>query len=391
MIQDTYWMNQALNLAEQGRPWTSPNPLVGAVIVKNNRLISKGYHSRFGAPHAEVEAIQKAGRRSDGATLYVTLEPCSTFGKTPPCTELVKRSNIKRLVVGALDPNPVHAGRGISFLKKNKICVTTGILEKQVLHQNESFVKWVTQKIPFVILKMAQSLDGKIASRTGSSRWISGPEAREWVHDLRSQVDAILIGKNTLLQDNPRLTVRNAKPLTLTLSPKRGEGSPPAGQAGVRGGKPWRVVLDPKAEVQISARIFRQKGPILLVCLDSYMKQAVKKFNLRQVTLLPMKAKKGRFDLLKLLQFLGSIGIASVLVEGGGELAASLIEQKLVDKIAWIVAPKMVGGRDAKTSVEGMGVRSLSDAPELTSVLMKQLGNDFLIEGYLASPCFLES
>lgn len=374
MIQDTYWMNQALNLAEQGRPWTSPNPLVGAVIVKNNRLISTGYHSRFGAPHAEAEAIKKAGGRCAGATLYVTLEPCSTFGKTPPCTELLKRSNIKRLVVGALDPNPVHAGRGISFLKKNKIRIITGILEKQVLHQNESFVKWVTRKMPFVILKMAQSLDGKIASRTGSSRWISGREAREWVHDLRSQVDAILIGKNTLLQDNPRLTVRQSKSVHKSKIKF-----------------PWRIVLDPKAEVQTSARIFRQKGPILLVCLDSYIKQAVKKFHSRQVTLLPMKSKKGRFDLLELLQFLGSIGIASVLVEGGGELAASLIEQKLADKIAWIVAPKMVGGRDAKTSVEGIGVRNLSDAPELTSVHMKQLGNDFLIEGYLASPCFLES
>ncbi len=360
--QDEKWMSQALALAEKGRPWTSPNPLVGALLVKKNRLISQGYHTKFGALHAEAEAIKKAGSRSKGSALYVTLEPCSSHGKTPPCVETIKQAGIKRVVIGAIDPNPLHRGRAISKLKKNKIQVTSGILEHRALEQNQAFVKWITTKTPFVILKMAQSLDGKIASHTGSSRWVSGPEARHWVHHLRSQVDAVLIGKNTLLQDDPRLTVRNGK-VTRT---------------------PWRVILDPRGEVPLSAQIFKQDGPVILACSVKYVSRVRKKYAKKAVTLLPLRETKGRLDLKQLLQFLGSMGIASLLVEGGGELAASFIEQGLVDQVKWIIAPKFIGGRTAKTSVEGLGTKLLSHAPRIKSMQVAPLGEDFLFEGDLS-------
>ena len=361
-FSDEKWMEQALALAEKGRPWTSPNPLVGAVIVKNNRFVSSGYHTRYGAPHAEIEAIRKSGTRSVGSTLYVTLEPCSTYGKTPPCTEAITRAGIKRIIIGTEDPNPVHHGRGLSFLAKHKIQITKGVLKKKVLRQNEAFVKWITTGKPFVILKMAQSLDGKIASRTGSSHWISGHKARQWVHHLRSQVDAVLIGKNTLLMDDPRLTVRNGK---LTKSP-------------------WRIILDSRGESLISARIFKQDGPVILACFEHEIRRVVKKFSSKNITLLPLKQRHGKLDLRQLLDRLGSMGITSLLVEGGGELAGSFIEERLVDQVKWVLAPKIIGGRESKTSVEGIGIDSLSRAHRIKSVEMSQLGEDFLFEGYVS-------
>lgn len=376
------WMKQALVLAEKGRPWTSPNPLVGAVMVKKNHFISSGYHTQFGAPHAEIEAIQNAGSRARGSTLYVTLEPCSTFGKTPPCTESIKRSGIKHVIIGALDPNPVHHGRGISILKKSSIRVTKWILEKEVLHQNEAYVKWITKKIPFVILKMAQSLDGKIASRTGNSRWISGRPAREWVHRLRSKVDAILIGKNTLLADDPRLTVRNGTSLLPSSSIVAARRQLNGQAREIK--SPWRIVLDPKGESSPTARIFKQNAPVILACSENRIRQVAKKYSHQGITLLPLKEKNGKLDLVQLLRFLGSMGISSLLVEGGGELAASFIEQGLVDQVKWILAPKIIGGRDTKTSVEGMGVQLLSRAHRVKSIRMSQLGEDFLLEGYVA-------
>ncbi len=381
-FQDEKWMKQALKLAEKGRPWTSPNPLVGAVLVRNNRLISQGYHTAFGAPHAEMAAIRKAGNRSKGSTLYVTLEPCCTYGKTPPCTESIKRAGIKRVVVGAADPNPIHCGRGIRLLQKNKIAVTQGILKDQALHQNEAFVKWVTKRIPFVILKMAQSLDGKIASRTGNSRWISGRPARQWVHHLRSKVDAILIGKNTLLKDDPRLSVRNGaarslSPIVATWPQLNGQNN--------KTKSPWRIILDPRGECSRSAKIFKQTGPIILACSERFTNKVAKKFSDEDITILPLKEKRGRLNLKQLLSSLGLLGITSLLVEGGGELAGSFIEQNLVDQVKWILAPKIVGGRTAKTSVEGTGTDLLSGATKIKSIRMSRLGEDFLFEGYVNS------
>ena len=361
MIQpDEYWMNRALRLAEKGRPFTSPNPLVGACLVKHHQLIAEGYHTRFGCPHAEIEVLSRAGKKAAGATLYVTLEPCSTYGKTPPCTEAIKRAKIKKVVIGTIDPNPKHNGRSISFFKKNDIQVKTGILKGRVLEQNETFIKWIKSGLPFVVLKMAQSLDGKIASKTGSSRWISGEKARHWVHHLRARMDAVLIGKNTLFTDDPRLTARNGQISKL----------------------PWRIILDSNAESSVHSRIFKQKGPVVLVCLEQNAKKAVRKFDRLSVTVLPIQERKGKVDLHELMKHLGSVGISSLLVEGGGEVAWSFIEEKLVDKICWVIAPKIIGGRNAKTSVEGEGISLLDRAPKIRSLRSRFLGEDLLIEGY---------
>jgi len=360
---DIYWMNQALKLAERGRGWVSPNPLVGACLVKGNRLIASGFHAKFGGPHAEAEVIRKAGKNTKGATLYVTLEPCSTYGKTPPCTDAILAAGVKRVVIGAVDFNPKHNHRGIRILKKGRVSVTAGVLKKEAEKQNEAFFKWVQKGIPFVILKMAQSLDGKIASRTGKSRWISGPEAREWVHGLRASVDAVLVGKNTLLLDDPRLTVRNGK---------------------IRR-EPWRIVLDRKGESPKTARLFKAGGPAVLVCSQKYFKSVTQKFKNTPVSILPLKEKKGKLNLNELLKRLGSLGITSLLVEGGGEAAWSFLNSKLVDKVAWVIAPKIVGGKDAKTSVEGLGVDSLEQAPNIQMERLSPLGKDFLLEGYVRS------
>jgi len=229
---------------------------------------------------------------------------------------------------------------------------------------------------------MAQSLDGKIASRTGNSRWISGPRARKWVHELRSQVDAILIGKNTLLRDDPRLTVRNgtARPLPPIVAAR-----PQLNGQNRKAKSPWRIILDPRGECSRSAKIFKQTGPIILACSERFTSRVAEKFSEEGVTILPLKEKRGRLNLKQLLSSLGSLGITSLLVEGGGELAGSFIEQNLVDQVKWILAPKIVGGRTAKTSVEGSGIKLLSGATKIKSIRMSRLGEDFLLEGYVNS------
>ena len=363
MTIDERWMGYALELAEKGRGFTSPNPVVGACLVKNNRLVSSGFHAYFGAPHAEVEAIRRAGKRAHGATLYVTLEPCSTYGKTPPCTEAIREAGISRVVIAAIDPNPKHRGRGVSILKKSGIRLKTGILERDSEMQNGAFSKWIRSGTPFVTLKMAQSLDGKIASRTGESRWISGLEARQWVHRLRHSQDAILVGKNTVLRDDPRLTVRNGRVLKM----------------------PWRIVLDEKGASSSHARIFCVPGPAILACSEKYFWRASQKFRNTKVTIVPLKSKSGRLNLTQLLKNLGALGVTSLLVEGGGEVAWSFLSAGLVDKVYWVVAPKIVGGRNAKTSVEGIGIGSLAQAYQVQPTRVVRLGGDFLMEGYLRS------
>lgn len=374
-------MNQALKCAERGRGWVSPNPLVGACLVKRNRLIASGFHAQFGGLHAEVEAIRRAGSKARGATLYVTLEPCSAYGKTPPCTKAILSAGIKRVVVGALDPNPRHCGRGIRILRKSRVSVVVGVLKEQAEEQNQAFFKWVQKGIPFVILKMAQSLDGKIASRTGKSRWISGPDAREWVHRLRSSADAILVGKNTLLLDDPRLTVRS-RLYELKNSERNGKVRRLPSFTNRRVlREPWRIILDRKGESPKNARIFKGQGSVILACSERFLKRVARKFNRTAVTILPLKERGGKLDLNELLKCLGALGITSLLVEGGGEVAWSFLSSKLVDKTVWVIAPKIVGGKEAKTSVEGLGVDSLEEALGIQVERLTQLGQDFLLEG----------
>ena len=360
---DEFFMKRALLLAERGRGFASPNPVVGACIARDKTLISEGYHACFGGSHAEAEVIRKAGRRAKGATLYVTLEPCSTWGKTPPCTRAIEESGIKRVVVAIVDPNPKHAGRSIRFLKRKGISVRLGVLKREAEEQNQSFRKWILSGKPFVILKMAESLDGKIASSSGDSRWITGSSARKLVHTLRSRADGIAVGKNTVLRDNPSLTVRYVKSRW----------------------QPWCFVLDSRGELNSSQAIFRGHRPTVVVCGERAFKKTTGKFRNSKAIILPIPEKNGKLNLSIFLTKLGRLGITSLLVEGGGEVAASFLEERLVDQIYFFIAPKIIGGRDAKTSVEGEGIQRMRDAVVLRNRKVYSLGDDIVIEGNLTS------
>jgi diaminohydroxyphosphoribosylaminopyrimidine deaminase/5-amino-6-(5-phosphoribosylamino)uracil reductase len=355
------WMKLALKLAEKGRSTTSPNPMVGACIVRGNRIVGQGHHKHYGGDHAEIQALRAAEGRTQGATLYVTLEPCASWGKTPPCVAAIVRSGIRQVIVGALDPSRVNHGKGIRALRQAGIQVRTNLLAEDVKKQNEAFFKYVEDRLPFVTLKMAQSLDGKIATSEGRSRWISSPTSRRFVHRLRAEQDALLIGKNTLLLDNPRLspyrTVKHFLP-----------------------GKPWRVVLDAKMEASPKARIFQGNQLTFLAVSEKNLSRFEKSKGLASCILLPLREQEGQLDVKELLKKLAGLGIAKLLVEGGGELAWSLLRDGLVDKAYWIIAPKIVGGRLAKTSVEGEGIRILSQAIDCRQVKASRLGEDWLWE-----------
>ncbi len=360
-LADERWMRLALTLAEKGRLSVSPNPMVGAVVVRGGKKIASGYHALFGGPHAEVRALKQAGRRARGATLYVTLEPCASWGKTPPCAEAVMDAGIREVVIGMTDVNPANRGRGIRLLKQAGIRVRTGVLAGEVQKQNESFCVWAARKRPFVTLKMAQTLDGKIATETGASRWISGTAARKFVHRLRQEQDAILVGKRTLLLDDPLLSPQLRVP--------KG-----------REDKPWRIFLDPQMEVSPRARIFR--GPQLTIAAvsEKTLQQSRKRWPSRLQHVIPLPEKKGRLNLEALLEQLAAFGVGRLLVEGGGELSWSLLSRNLVDRLFWIVAPKILGGRRAVTSVEGEGFARLAQAIPLKTTV-RPLGVDWLIEG----------
>lgn len=331
-------MQLALALAEKGRGRVSPNPCVGGVVVRGGRLVAKGYHATFGGPHAEVVALRAAGKKARGATLYVTLEPCCTFGKTPPCTDELIASGVKRVVVGTLDPNPRHRGRGISLLRRKGIDVTVGVEELSARALIREFSRWITRKIPYVIVKEAMTLDGKIATRTGDSRWVSGPQARRWVHALRARVDAIAVGSRTALKDNPRLTARGGRS---------------------NGHQPLRVVLSS-----------RRRLPARLNLVSDA---------LRDKTWISGNG----CSIPALLKELGKKGITSLLVEGGGETAARFVEARAVDKLYLFVAPKIAGGRNAVTPVEGRGIAAMARALPLKKWSWKTIGKDLLIEAEL--------
>lgn len=364
------WMSLALALAEKGKFTTSPNPVVGACVIKNNRLAGTGYHALYGGDHAEVIAIRHAGKKAKGATLYLTLEPCSTWGKTPPCVNAILEAGIKKVVVAALDPNPRHQGEGIRLLRKAGLQVVTGVLVKEAEKQNEAFFKTMKKGLPFVTLKMAQSLDGKIATREGNSRWITSPKSRDFVHRLRAEQDAILVGHQTFLRDNPKLSPRKRGQAQKTKSCL-----PPFSAFG----KPWRVFLDSKAKASPRARIFEGDQLTFQVISNKYLpKLQSQKMNGQSV--IAVRETKGRLDLKELLKKLADLGVAKLLVEGGGELAWSLLKEGLVDKAYWIVAPKIIGGRSAKTSVEGDGIIDLNKSIRPKQTKVSQLGEDWLIE-----------
>jgi len=366
--KDSTYMRLALRLAARGAGRTSPNPKVGAVLVKRGQIIGRGWHRRAGLPHAEIEALADAARRGHsarGATLYVTLEPCSTHGRTPPCTQAIKDAGPRHVVVAATDPNPKHAGRGFKLLEQAGIKVTAGVLEVEAARLNAAFNHWIVHRTPFVTVKAAMTLDGKIATRTGESKWITGEQSRAYGMRLRQNVDAILVGVNTVLADNPALTVRSI--------PGRGPKTKVERQ-------PRRIVLDSAARTPLTAKLINDSLATRTTIVVSKSAPRKRVEALRQkvrVEIAPLRA--GVIDVRWLMRKLGREEVTSLLVEGGGEVNASFLLGGLAQRVAFFYAPKIIGGRDARKGVAGAGVSDLKDAVRLRDVAYRWLGPDLLL------------
>lgn len=359
---DKNYMQRALELAKNGEGRVSPNPMVGAVIVKGGKIIGEGYHMQYGGPHAEVNAFLNATENVEGATIYVTLEPCCHFGKTPPCVNAIIENKISRVVVGALDPNPLVAGKGVNILKNKGIEVITGVLEEDCKKINEIFMKYILTKKPFVIMKAAMTLDGKITSYSGNSKWITGDAARGEVHKLRNKVSGIMVGIGTVLSDNPELTCR------------------------MDGGKnPIRIIVDSTLRIPLDAKVIGTKSDSLTIVVTTE-KADEEKINIlknKGVEILIIKERNGRVDLQSLMEKLGKLKIDSILLEGGSTLNFSALEEKIVDKVQFYIAPKIIGGETSKTPVGGGGISLLTDAFKIKDLSFSKIGEDILIEGYL--------
>ena len=367
MTPDEQFMAQALRLAKRAYGQTSPNPLVGAVLVQDGEVIGRGWHHRAGAPHAEIEALADAARRQrsvSGATVYVTLEPCCSHGRTPPCTEALMRAGVSRVVVAAVDPNPRHAGHGLVLLREAGITVDSGVLEAKSNRINEAFNHWIVHRIPWVTAKSAMTLDGKIATASGESKWITGPQSRAHAQHLRLGVDAVLVGVETVLADDPSLTVRT--------------------QPGFR--RPaWhpvklRIILDTRARTPLGCRLVSddERASTLVVVGESAAREAVEALQTR-VTVLQAPEREGRIDLAWLMSELGRMGVLHLLVEGGGTVLASFFAAGLVHRTAFFYAPRILGGEESRRSVAGRGFRSLAEAPSLTDVESRRFGEDLFI------------
>jgi diaminohydroxyphosphoribosylaminopyrimidine deaminase/5-amino-6-(5-phosphoribosylamino)uracil reductase len=357
-------MGEALDLAAKGKGWTSPNPCVGALVVEAGRVLGRGYHHRAGGAHAEVIALQRAGPQARGATLYVTLEPCSHFGRTPPCVDRVLDSGVSRVVVAMADPNPQVRSRGLRKLRRAGIQVVAGVCRESAQRLNEDFAKFITTGRPFVTLKLALSLDGKIATRTGDSKWITGPFARARAHQLRHEHDAIMVGHGTVAEDDPRLTTR--------LPGNR------------RGKHPARVVVDTRAETPVAAQALASADALrFLVCGSAAPASRVSRLQRAGVQVLPVATSANGLDLNEALTQLAQHGLTSVLIEGGSRLAASALEAGIVDKVALFYAPKIIGGTESLSAIGGEGVTQVAEALQLRDATVERLGDDFLVVGYL--------
>lgn len=357
---DEAFMQQALDLAARGRGRTSPNPAVGCVIVRDGEIVGQGWHERAGHAHAEAAALRDAGERARGATAYVTLEPCAHHGRTPPCTDALIAAGIARVVAAHTDPNPQVAGRGLAALQAAGIAVTTGVLAQAAMALNEPYIHWVQTGRPFVWWKAAVSLDGKIATRTGDSRWITGEPARAHGHRLRNELDAIMVGVGTVLADDPQLTCR------------------------LPGGRdPVAIVCDSHARTPPSARLFDRSSPVLVAVTPAAPSERVAALQQRGAEILVIPPDDdGRVSLPHLLTELGRRPLTSVLLEGGADLAASALAAGLVDKAWLFVAPKVIGGATAPGPVGGHGIAALADAAQWRFADAKRIGDDMLLEAY---------
>lgn len=359
-MTDESYIKLAIEVAKKGQGNVSPNPLVGCVIIKNEKIIGAGYHEKYGENHAEINAIESSNESVEGATLFVNLEPCSHFGKTPPCVDKIIEKKIKRVVIGTLDMNPIVSGRGIKRLKAAGIDVKVGILEKECAELNKFFFKYITKKVPYVTLKAAQTLDGKIADKNGNSKWISSTMSRKIVHQMRSRYDAIMVGSGTIEKDNPRLTVRY-----------------------IEGRNPKRIILDTHLKLKINYKIFNNNsdGNLIVITSVNNRKKQSKIERLRSLgiqVLFANENKKGLIDLRSALIEIGKINISSLLVEGGSILYSSFMKSNLYDDITLFIAPKILGsGTD---TFEDMGIKSVQKANRLKIDSLEKIGDDIMVQ-----------
>lgn len=371
---DVKYMKLAINLAKRGIGTTSPNPAVGSLIVKDGKVLGRGFHKVAGENHAEINALISASYSAEGSTMYVTLEPCCHYGKTPPCTNAIKKSGIKRVVIGMIDPNPLVCGKGIKELKKAGIEIEVGVLKDEVRKLNEAYTKYITTGIPFIIIKYAMTFDGKIASRTGDSKWISSADSRDFVQKLRSSVDAILVGINTVIKDNPKLTVRSGR----GHHPKEG-----TRKNGTVPFSPIRIILDSYCRTPLSSNVLDSSAKTIIVTTNFASKTRIGKIQKNKAEVLVVDSKNKRVNIKDLFYKLAKRNITSVLIEGGSEVNADVINSGLADKIYIFFCPLILGGKKAITAVEGKGIKFVKDAIKIKDIEIKKIGSDFLLTGYV--------
>ena len=358
MEQDRQYMKMALELAQKGMGFTAPNPMVGAVIVKNGRIIGQGYHRKYGELHAEREALAVCTEEPKGASIYVTLEPCCHYGKQPPCVNAILEAGIRRVIIGSSDPNPLVAGKGIRILKDHGIEVTENILKEECDKLNEAFFYYIQNKKPYVVMKYAMTMDGKIAAYTGESKWVTGEAARIHVQEQRLKYTGIMVGVGTVLADDPMLTCR--------LENSR---------------NPVRIICDSHLRTPLTSKIVRTAKTIpTILASSSKDQQKIKNYEELGCQVLYVPEKNGHIDLNRLMELLGAAKIDSILLEGGGSLNWSALESGIVQKVQTYIAPKLFGGEEAKTPVEGKGFPDPASAVLLKNSEIIRLGDDFLIE-----------
>ena len=363
MTSETHiqYMKSALRLARKGLGRTSPNPMVGALAVRKGVVVGQGFHQKAGGPHAERIALDVAGEKARGATLYLNLEPCNHFGRTPPCTHLILERGITKVVYGLNDPNPRVKGGGAEWLRSRGVEVISGVLEPECRRLNELFIKWIVTGRPFVTLKAAISLDGRIATRTGDSKWISNERSRLLVHRLRNEVDGVLVGINTVRRDDPLLTVRL-----------------PTGKIK----DPLRIVIDPRLRISPKARILNDNGKTLIVTGTQAPTGKKKKLESKGTEIFSLPEREGRISIKDMLTELGRRSLTSLLVEGGAEVNASFLNEGQVDKLVLFIAPLLLGGQKAKGMIGGRGVAQITEAIRLKEMKVRILDGDILVEAY---------
>ncbi len=352
--QHNKYMQLVLDLAKKGDGYVYPNPMVGAILVKDGKIISKGYHKYFGADHAEAQAIKTSPVNVEGAVLYVNLEPCNNWGKCPPCVDLIIKSKIKTVVCAMKDVNPLTAGKSFKKLKSAGITVINGVLEKQAIKLNKEYINHIKTSKPYILVKSAVSLDGKIATFTGDSKWISNEQSRKFSHKLRTKFDAILVGTNTVLKDNPMLSARGY------------------------GKNPIRVVLDEKLKIPAKYNVLDGTIPTIILH-DENIKKVPKHFKKDCIKLVAINFKKAKKDFNAVIEKLNKMALKRIMIEGGGEINASVLKTGKADEVLLFVAPVIVGGRNAKTFVEGDGVKYIKDALKFKAVTVRKIGTDVVV------------